>query len=164
MPKKSDELNAVLAETIRALPSTVLAETARELREAGLHAEADRVEEILAERDSLLGEARAAKAAEEAAAHAKAVSKARAEFDQVASVYESARDDALSHLAAYAESAQVAMSANGEVGAKFQALVGLLGPNNPELPELPSDVRHSIKHGPHAEALSGLTLHGPMNL
>jgi hypothetical protein len=164
MTKKSDQLNAVLAETIRALPSAVLSETARELREAGLHGEADRVEEILAERDALLGEARAAKAAEQASAHAKAVTRARAEFDEVAAVYESARDDALLHLAAYAESAQVAMSANSDVGAKFQALVGLLGPNNPELPELPSDVRHAIQHGPHAEALSGLTLHGPMNL
>jgi len=113
---------------------------------------------ILAERDSLLGEARAAKAAEKAAAHAKAVQRARAEFDEVATVYESARDDALSHLVPTPTRRRVAMSANGEVGAKFQALVALLGPNSPELPELPSDVRHSIKHGPHAEALSGLTL------
>jgi len=68
------------------------------------------------------------------------VQRARAEFDEVATVYESARDDALSHLAAYADSGRSRCPANGEVGAKFQPLVALLGPNSPELPELPSDV------------------------
>src|SRR5207237_7366409 len=90
----SDELNAQLAENIKAQPISGVEAAVQELRDAGLNTEADELAVVLEERKRQLDEARAAKAAEEAAAKAKAAAKARAEYDVSTAEYRDGREGA----------------------------------------------------------------------
>jgi hypothetical protein len=67
MAKKSEQMNAALAEAIVAQPVASVDAAVQELRNAGLVAEADELAAVLAQRQQQLAEARAAKAAEEEA-------------------------------------------------------------------------------------------------
>ena len=156
--QKSDELNAQLAESIKAQPVSAVAAAVKELRDAGLHQDADELEVVLREREAKLAEARAAREAEEAAVHAKAVAKARADYDAIYAKYLKALDEAFEHLARYVEVARPAATDYNEVGVAFQRLAGLLGPNDPSLPELPPTPSAYAKNGPYAERLKGISL------
>src|SRR5437763_16489427 len=95
--QKSDELNAQLAESIKAQPVSAVAAAVQELRDAGLHQDADELEVVLREREVKLAEARAAKEAEVAVLHAEAVAKARADYDAIYAKYVAALEDAFEH-------------------------------------------------------------------
>lgn len=109
--KKSDDLNAALAASIKAQPVSAVEAAIAELRAAGLNDDADQLAEVLAEREAQLAEARAAKQAEEEAARQRAIKAAQAEFDAKAAVYVALRDEALAALEFYVEKAEPGMEA-----------------------------------------------------
>lgn len=101
--KKSEQMNAALAEAIVAQPVASVDAAVQELREAGLVAEADELAAVLAQRQQQLAEARAAKAAEKEAARQKAITAAKATFNDRVAEYVVLRDEALDSLAEYVE-------------------------------------------------------------
>jgi hypothetical protein len=111
MARKSDHLNAELAEAIQAQPVSAVDAAIAELRAAGLDADADRLARVLAERKAKLEEAHAVKAAEEAAVRQHAIAKAQDKFADRAAEYVVLRDEALDSLAQYVQLAVPAMSA-----------------------------------------------------
>ncbi len=156
--KSSADLRAQLAESIQAQPVSSVAAAVAELREAGLHEDADRLDVVLAEREKQLAEARAAKEAEEAAAKAKAAAAARAEYDACVARYTEKLEKAFEHLASYADEARPAMAEYQNAAAYFTKLAGIVGANDPDLPELPPTPGVYGKSGPMAERLRGLSL------
>jgi hypothetical protein len=115
MAKKSQELNAALAASIKAQPVSIVEAAIAELRAAGLSDDADALGEVLAAREQELAEARAAKEREEAAARERAIAAARKEFDAKAAAYVELRDDALAALEAYVDRAEPGMAAYREM-------------------------------------------------
>jgi hypothetical protein len=109
--KKSQELNAALAASIKAQPVSAVQSAIDELRAAGLNKDADELAEVLAAREQELANARAAKEREEAEARAQAIAAAQAEFDAKAAAYVEVRDEALDALRAYVEKAGPGMEA-----------------------------------------------------
>lgn len=156
--KKSDKLNAALAASIKAMPVEVARATLAELRASGLEDEAAEYEAVLIEREKALSEARAAKEAEEAAVHAAAVEKARAEYEAVTAQYVKALDESFEHLARYVDVARPAANDYTSVHVAYQRVVALLGPNSPDLPELPPAPGSYAKTGPFADRLKGISL------
>ena len=58
----------------------------------------------------------------------------------------------------YVEIARPAVGDYNAVGVAFQQLAGLLGANDPSLPELPPTPSFYAKNGPYAERLKGINL------
>ena len=158
MPKKSEELHAQLAESIKAQPISGVEAAVQELRDAGLDAEADELAAVLEERKRQLDEARAAKAAEEAKAKAKAAAEARAKYDACIADYMEKLESAFEHLAQYVEVARPAIDSYNSAGVLFQNLVAIVGPNDSDLPELPPTPGAYAKNGPLSERLKGISL------
>jgi hypothetical protein len=111
MAKKSQELNAALAASIKAQPVSAVHAAIDELRAAGLNDDADQLAEVLAEREMQLAEARAQKEREDEAARQRAMAAARKEFDAKAAAYVELRDEALDALRVYVEKAGPGMDA-----------------------------------------------------
>jgi hypothetical protein len=115
MARKSQELNAALAASIKAQPVSAVQAAIDELRDAGLNDDADQLTDVLAQREAQLAEARAAKEREDEAARQKAIAAARKEFDAKAAAYVELRDEALDALRAYVEKAGPGMQAYREM-------------------------------------------------
>jgi hypothetical protein len=111
MAKKSAELNAALAASIKAQPVSAVQAAIDELRAAGLNNDADQLAEVLAEREAQLAEARAAKEREDELKRQKAIAAAQKEFEAKAAAYTVVRDEALDALRVYVEKAGPGMEA-----------------------------------------------------
>src|SRR5215204_1151598 len=98
MAKKSEELNAAIAASIKAQPVSAVEAAIKELRDAGLNDDADQLADVLAEREAQLAEARAAKEREDEAARQRAIAVAQDAFDAKATAYVELRDEALAAL------------------------------------------------------------------
>src|SRR5215218_5177851 len=137
--KKSQELNAALAASIKAQPVSAVQAAIEELRAAGLDAEADELAEVLAAREQELAAARAAKEAEEQAARQEAIAAARREFDAKAAAYVVLRDEALDALRIYVRKAGPGMEAY-KAAQKAANDLDLLTGNMVERPATATDV------------------------
>jgi hypothetical protein len=111
MAKKSAELNAALAASIKAQPVSAVQAAIDELRAAGLNDDADQLAEVLAEREAQLAEARAQKEREEREERDRAIAAGQMEFEEKAAAYVKLRDDALAALDLYVQKAEPGMAA-----------------------------------------------------
>jgi len=137
--KKSQELNAALAASIKAQPVSAVHAAIEELRAAGLNYDAEQLAGVLAQREAQLAEARAAKGREEEAARQKVIAAARREFDAKAAAYVVLRDEALDALRIYVRKAGPGMEAY-KAAQKAANDLDLLTGNMVERPATATDV------------------------
>jgi len=137
--KKSQELNAALAASIKAQPVSAVHAAIEELRAAGLNLDAAQLAGVLAQREAQLAEARVAKEREEEAARQKAIAAARREFDAKAAAYVDLRDEALDALRIYVRKAGPGMEAY-KAAQKAANDLDLLTGNMVERPATATDV------------------------